>query len=150
MREIDRFHYSWNGPPGAHLREIEIEDDTPRDGLQGAFVRRPAVAEKIELLGIAASIGVQFAMLGFPSSSRQEFADCAALVAAIHTLSVSHPANVRSVTVDVTELDAVDEPSAEQVLAWAVKTFSPRIALASSFDAEDVVLIDKRCTWRSA
>lgn len=32
--------------------------------------------------------------------------------------------------------------SAEEVLRWALRTFSPKIALASSFGAEDVVLID--------
>ena len=42
----------------------------------------------------------------------------------------------------VTDLEAVEEFTAEDVLAWGVKTFTPRIALASSFGAEDVVLID--------
>lgn len=40
------------------------------------------------------------------------------------------------------DLAAVEERGAEQVLKWAVAAFSPRIALASSFGAEDVVLID--------
>lgn len=35
---------------------------------------------------------------------------------------------------------------AEEVLTWAVRTFRPRIALASSFGAEDVALIDM--WWR--
>lgn len=35
---------------------------------------------------------------------------------------------------------------AEEVLGWALQTFRPRIALASSFGAEDVVLIDM--WWR--
>ncbi|MBI3002660.1 MAG: phosphoadenylyl-sulfate reductase [candidate division NC10 bacterium] len=38
-----------------------------------------------------------------------------------------------------------DKP-AEEVLAWAIRTFRPRIALASSFGAEDVALIDM--WWR--
>src|SRR5262245_51854150 len=41
-----------------------------------------------------------------------------------------------------TDLAAIDEPSAEQRLEWARRAFSPRLALASSFGAEDVVLID--------
>ena len=36
----------------------------------------------------------------------------------------------------------LEKSSAEEVLRWALKTFSPKIALASSFGAEDVVLID--------
>jgi phosphoadenosine phosphosulfate reductase len=42
----------------------------------------------------------------------------------------------------MTDLAGVDEQSARHVLEWAVAAFSPRIALASSFGAEDVVLID--------
>ena len=36
----------------------------------------------------------------------------------------------------------VEAMSAEQAIAWALEKFHPRIALASSFGAEDVVLID--------
>src|SRR3989338_7633290 len=36
----------------------------------------------------------------------------------------------------------LEKSSAEEVLRWALKTFSPKIVLASSFGAEDVVLID--------
>ena len=36
----------------------------------------------------------------------------------------------------------LEKSSAEEVLRWALKSFSPKIALASSFGAEDVVLID--------
>ncbi len=43
------------------------------------------------------------------------------------------------------EAKGQDRPAAE-VLGWAVRAFRPRIALASSFGAEDVVLIDM--WWR--
>src|SRR5688500_15202181 len=34
--------------------------------------------------------------------------------------------------------------SAQDVLKWALDTYAPRIALASSFGAEDIVLIDMK------
>jgi isopropylmalate/homocitrate/citramalate synthase len=74
---------TWNEPVAPKLLEIEIEDDSLRDGLQGAFVRRPSLAEKIELLTLASQIGVHGAMLGFPASSAHELEDCVALVEAI-------------------------------------------------------------------
>ena len=43
------------------------------------------------------------------------------------------------------KVDRGDRP-AEDVLAWAIRTFQPRIALASSFGVEDVLLIDM--WWR--
>ena len=38
--------------------------------------------------------------------------------------------------------ELVAEMTAEEVLKWAVETFGDRVALASSFGAEDVVLVD--------
>ena len=43
-------------------------------------------------------------------------------------------------------LSGREDRPAEEVLAWAIRTFRPRIALASSFGAEDVALIDM--WWR--
>ena len=42
----------------------------------------------------------------------------------------------------VIELLYEEDRPAEEVLAWAIRTFRPRIALASSFGVEDVALID--------
>lgn len=38
--------------------------------------------------------------------------------------------------------DGMESKSAQEVLKWSLDTFHPRIALASSFNAEDVVVID--------
>jgi phosphoadenosine phosphosulfate reductase len=38
--------------------------------------------------------------------------------------------------------DEFESKSAEQILKWAIDTFGTRVALASSFGAEDVVIID--------
>jgi phosphoadenosine phosphosulfate reductase len=47
---------------------------------------------------------------------------------------------------DIKEADRLSEEleskDAETIVAWALKKFSPRIALSSSFGAEDMVLID--------
>jgi phosphoadenosine phosphosulfate reductase len=41
--------------------------------------------------------------------------------------------------------EEMESSSAEKVLIWALNSFAPRIALASSFGAEDVVLIHLMC-----
>jgi phosphoadenosine phosphosulfate reductase len=43
------------------------------------------------------------------------------------------------------EARALEDRSAEEVLAWATRRFGDGVALASSFGAEDVVLIDMLC-----
>ena len=53
-------------------------------------------------------------------------------------------------TLGPSEVDAIaktlEPQSAQEVLAWGIKEFSPRLGLASSFGAEDVVLIDMLVT----
>lgn len=80
---VDDYLSSWNPIASTRLRDVKIEDDSLRDGLQGAFVRRPSVEEKQALLRLAAAVGVQAAMLGFPAASSHEHRQCERLVAFI-------------------------------------------------------------------
>ena len=74
--------HTWSPSPSPALADVQIEDDTLRDGLQGAFTRRPSTEEKIALLRGSAAIGIRFHMLGFPASSPADFEECRALLAA--------------------------------------------------------------------
>jgi phosphoadenosine phosphosulfate reductase len=47
--------------------------------------------------------------------------------------------SIKSFSIDYDELE---KKSAKDVLSWSIKKFSPKIAFASSFGAEDVVVID--------
>jgi phosphoadenosine phosphosulfate reductase len=40
------------------------------------------------------------------------------------------------------DFDELDTKNAKDILSWSLEKFSPRIAFASSFGAEDVVVID--------
>jgi len=71
--------FTWN-PRSSGVDHVGIEDDSLRDGLQGAFVRHPSLELKKTLIESAAAIGVQAAMLGFPSSSPGARAEAGRLV----------------------------------------------------------------------
>ena len=47
--------------------------------------------------------------------------------------------SIKSLSMDFDELE---KKNAKDVLSWAMEKFSPKIAFASSFGAEDVVVID--------
>lgn len=50
-------------------------------------------------------------------------------------------------TIDIKKINSeYDKKSPEELLKWALAQFSPKIALASSFGAEDVALIDMLCS----
>jgi len=64
--------YDWNvvgegglGKPG----NVEIDDETLRDGLQGPSVRQPNLDEKIEILHRMEALGIHAVDLGYPGAS---------------------------------------------------------------------------------
>jgi len=83
------FLHTWNDSAPTHLRSLELEDDTLRDGLQSAFSKKPSLTQKMELFRRSVEMGVRFHMLGFPACSSQEFEDCKALVQMIDRESLN-------------------------------------------------------------
>src|SRR5687767_11967429 len=63
-----------------------------------------------------------------------------ALIFCIH-MSSQNPTTTTSVHIEKLA-DEFDGKTAQEVLKWALDTFGTKIALASSFGAEDVVIID--------
>lgn len=68
---IDELVYDWNqidpsfSPPNRH---IGIDDETLRDGLQSPSVSEPDVEQKIELLHLMESLGIDTADIGLPGA----------------------------------------------------------------------------------
>jgi 2-isopropylmalate synthase len=65
--------YDWNNVPGAGFRPagrhgVRLNDETLRDGLQSPSVRDPSIEEKIEILHLMESLGIQSLNLGLPGA----------------------------------------------------------------------------------
>jgi len=74
--------YDWNAhsapeiPPG---RRVMVLDETLRDGLQNPSVRDPSIGEKIEILHLMETLGIDQVNIGLPSAGPRAFADTEAL-----------------------------------------------------------------------
>jgi 2-isopropylmalate synthase len=82
--------YDWNIADGAQAFEwpragVTVQDETLRDGAQGASVIDPPVADKRTLLHLTAALGVRSANLGFPAAGARIEADVRALAHEIAT-----------------------------------------------------------------
>ncbi|EMF01221.1 2-isopropylmalate synthase [Streptomyces mobaraensis NBRC 13819 = DSM 40847] len=140
--------FTWNPRPGG-LDRVGIEDDSLRDGLQGAFVRHPALDEKKALLESSAAIGVQAAMLGFPSASPGARAEAGRLVEHLDRrgvplvprfLALADPASIAPIT----ELDRGSDrdvwadffvgcsPLRRRVEGWTLDSVLDRITSAGA------------------
>lgn len=74
--------YDWNLaaapeiPPG---RRVALNDETLRDGLQNPSVRDPSISEKIEILHLMESLGIETVNIGLPGAGPRAYADTEAL-----------------------------------------------------------------------
>jgi isopropylmalate/homocitrate/citramalate synthase len=88
--------YDWNGnyppelkPPGPVL----LNDESLRDGLQSPSVRDPSVPEKIEILHLMESLGIQSLNLGLPGAGKRAVEHVTALAREIATNKLKIKAN---------------------------------------------------------
>jgi isopropylmalate/homocitrate/citramalate synthase len=80
--EEDRLIYDWNTAgdfvfPAAG--EVTLDDETLRDGLQNPSVHDPSIEEKIEILHLMESLGIEMVNIGLPAAGPRAYADAEAL-----------------------------------------------------------------------
>src|SRR5271170_2130359 len=80
--------HDWNTFTGAEIptgRRVMLNDETLRDGLQNTSVRDPSIAEKIEILHLMESLGIDTVNIGLPGAGPRAYADTEALAREIVT-----------------------------------------------------------------
>jgi 2-isopropylmalate synthase len=80
--------HDWNTYTGAEIsttRHVALNDETLRDGLQNPSVRDPSIAEKIEILHLMESLGIDTVNIGLPGAGPRAYADTEALAHEIVT-----------------------------------------------------------------
>ena len=83
--------HDWNIFTGAEIpagRRIMLNDETLRDGLQNPSVHDPSIAEKIEILHLMESLGIDTVNIGLPGAGPRAYADTEALAREIVSSSM--------------------------------------------------------------
>jgi 2-isopropylmalate synthase len=74
--------HDWNTFTGAEIpagRKVALNDETLRDGLQNPSVHDPSIGEKIEILHLMESLGIDTVNIGLPGAGPRAYADTEAL-----------------------------------------------------------------------
>jgi 2-isopropylmalate synthase len=74
--------HDWNTFTGDEIpigQRVMLNDETLRDGLQNPSVRDPSIAEKIEILHLMESLGIDTVNIGLPGAGPRAYADTEAL-----------------------------------------------------------------------
>jgi 2-isopropylmalate synthase len=74
--------HDWNSHSAPDIpagRQVLLDDETLRDGLQNPSVRNPSIEEKIEIVHLMDALGIDTVNVGLPGAGPRAFADAEAL-----------------------------------------------------------------------
>jgi 2-isopropylmalate synthase len=95
--------HDWNAPAAPPSREVLLDDETLRDGLQSPSVRCPTIDEKLQILRLIDRLGIDTANIGLPGAGPQVAADVERLARAMgeERLRVRPNCAARTVVADI-------------------------------------------------
>ena len=104
--------YDWNtidGPQGQ--REVMLDDETLRDGLQSPSVRCPSIEEKLRILHLVDKLGIDTADIGLPGAGPHVVADVERLAREIadNRLHVKANCAARTVIADIEPIAQISQ-----------------------------------------
>src|SRR6201998_4437776 len=95
--------HDWNTYPGAEIppgRRVLLNDETLRDGLQNPSVHDPTIGEKIQILHLMESLGIDTVNIGLPAAGPRAAADVEGLAREIATNRMKIRPNCAARTVE--------------------------------------------------
>src|SRR5882724_4924867 len=106
--------YDWNAATPPHIpagRHILLNDETLRDGLQNPSVSDPSIGEKIEILHLMESLGLDSVNIGLPGAGPRAVADVEALASEIATnrMRIKPNAAARTVEADIRPIAEISQ-----------------------------------------
>ena len=117
--------YDWNLASPPHIpagRRILLNDETLRDGLQNPSVHDPSIEEKIEILHLMESLGIDSLNIGLPGAGPRAAADVEALAREIASNRMRIKPNCAARTVEA-DIRPIAEISQRAGIAIEAATF---------------------------
>ncbi|HEY3234970.1 MAG TPA: LeuA family protein, partial [Polyangiaceae bacterium] len=132
--------WNQNGARDRVTPEVELLDETLRDGLQNPSVRMPTVPEKVRILELMHQIGVNYAVLGLPSISQRSFQECLRLCKEVQAknLGLNLVVSGRTLVSDVEPIIDLSQRAGMKLTAYLFVGTSPIRALAEDWDLEQI------------
>ncbi len=132
--------YDWNilGECETPPYEVELDDETLRDGLQSPSVRHPRLDEKIEILHGMAALGIGAADLGYPGAGTQILEDVIGLAKEIDSAGLDIEPNCagRTTPADILPIAEAQQRSGVAIEASVFLGSSPIRQFVEGWDAD--------------
>lgn len=142
--QSDELIYDWNtadpsaaSPPGP----LMLDDETLRDGLQSPSVIDPPLSDKIEILHLMDSLGIDTANIGLPAAGPRAVADVTGLCKEIagSGLSIRPNCAARTMIRDIEPIVKISQQTGVKIEACLFIGSSPIRQYAEGWDEEFLV-----------
>lgn len=136
--------YDWNKRKRfrfRHKRNLQLDDETLRDGLQSPSITDPSIEEKFELLELMEQLGIDTANIGLPGSGPRAQADIIAMsrYLAENKMKITPNCAVRTVKQDITPLIEISQKVGYPIEACAFIGSSPIRQYAEDWTLDTMV-----------
>ncbi|UCC79844.1 MAG: 2-isopropylmalate synthase [Candidatus Zixiibacteriota bacterium] len=106
--------YDWNKSKGfkfRHKKDLQLDDETLRDGLQSPSIKDPTIEEKLELIELMEDLGIDTADVGLPGSGPRAQSDILTIAKHIskNKMKITPNCAVRTVKQDITPLIEISQ-----------------------------------------
>src|SRR5271170_3918282 len=131
----------WNTYTGDQIplgRRVMLNDETLRDGLQNPSARDPSIAEKIEILHLMESLGIDTVNIGLPGAGPRAYADTEALAREIVSakMKIRPNAAARTLKNDIKPIIEISEKVGRPIEAATFLGSSPIRRLVEDWTVE--------------
>jgi 2-isopropylmalate synthase len=123
--ELGDLVFDWNVQTGHEIppgRKVTLDDETLRDGLQNPSVFDPPIEDKIEILHLMESLGIEMVNIGLPGAGPRAYADTEALAKEIANSRMNIRPNCAARTVEA-DIRPIAEISQKAGIAIEAATF---------------------------
>jgi isopropylmalate/homocitrate/citramalate synthase len=128
--ELGELIFDWNVQTGPEIppgRKVTLDDETLRDGLQNPSVFDPPIEDKIEILHLMESLGIEMVNIGLPGAGPRAYADTEALAKEIakSRLNIKPNCAARTVEADIRPIADISQKAGIAIEAATFLGSSP-------------------------
>jgi len=146
MSPIDqsKLIHDWNvegkeAPAVSPTVEIQFDDETLRDGLQSPSAEDPSLDQKIELIRLMDSLGIQTADVGLPGAGTRARDHIATLCREMSSLAITPNVACRTLVSDIEPVVDLVQETGEPVEVCAFIGSSPIRRFAEGWEMKDMI-----------
>lgn len=134
--------HDWNVDPAPSF-EVQLDDETLRDGLQSPSALNPSLDDKIALVHLMESLGIHTANIGLPGASKNAREHILALCREMANLNITPNVACRTLVSDIAPAAEVMQEVGAPVEVCAFIGSSPIRMFAEGWEIEKMVKLSK-------